>query len=510
MAPVIVSLAMEAAFEGSANYAGGLGVLEADKFYAAGRLGLPYVLIVPFYPYGYVDYNVADGPRLVEVRHRHSPYFLSRLRHAGSLEVRGARGRLVAEVELFEYRSGSARAILYMVRRPRRQASLFKYLYRHQADECTYYITASAVAARIASKIAGEGSVIDVQEAHLALALYMLPRGVRKRFITHTPGPWGHPRLCRSEAEEMLGLSLPDVKTATEAAMEEASEVYAVSRKHAEITKKLFPRYASRIKYITNAIDLERWMRVKAGIQNPRELWSEHLRLREELESIIAGLTGKKVGDRMIVAWTRRIVKYKRPYFVEKLVEERDLRDRIFIVVAGKPHIRDEWGKEMAVRLAKLSREVDNIAFHPSYDIDIAKYMITGSDLLLFTPFPGWEASGTSQMKAGVNGVPVLSSRDGASLEIIEDNVNGWFFGSHIEEFIDIDRDERAPRIDEEDYKDMVRRLTQILDLYETTRRGGEDYMNVAYNAYKTITPKADIRRLLKEYYPEFLTSPLP
>lgn len=504
MSRVIVSLAMEAAFEGSANYAGGLGVLEADKFYAAGRLGLPYYLVVPFYPYGYVDYETADGPKLVEVTHRHSPDFLARLEYTGSLEVRGRRGRLIAEVELFEYRSGSARAILYMVRRPRRQASLFNYLYRHHDDECTYYITASTIASRIASKIAGEGSIVDVQEAHLALALHMLPKGVRGRFITHTPGPWGHPRLCRSEAEELLDISLPDVRTATEAAMEVASEVYAVSRRHADITKRLFPRYADKISYITNAINLSRWMRVRDGLGNPEELWSDHLKLRRELESLVVGLTGKRAGDRMILSWTRRIVKYKRPYFIERLAEEVDLKDRIFVVVAGKPHVRDTWGRDIATRLVKLSRERDNIAFITSYDVSIARYTLTGADLLLFTPFPGWEASGTSHMKAGVNGVPTLSSRDGASLEIIEDGVNGWLFGSHIDEFIDIENDERAKSIDEEDYKDMVRKLETIIDMYESRR---EEYVKVAYNAYKTITPKADIKRLLKEYYPEFMNS---
>ena len=500
---VIVSLAMEVAFEGSANYAGGLGVLEADKFYASGRLGLPYILIAPFYPYGYVDYNTVDGPRLVEVRHRHSPSFLARLSHIGGLEVRGRHGRLVAEVELLEYRGGSARAVLYRVLRPRRQASLFKHLYRHHEDECTYYITAAAIASKVASKLISDGSIVDVQEAHLALALYMLPKGVRKRFITHTPGPWGHPRLCRSEAEEILDISLPDVRTATEAAMEEAFEVYAVSRAHAETTRRLFPKYADKISYVTNAIDLERWVRVKSA-DSPGKLWGEHLRLRGELESLIAGLTGKRAGGRMIASWTRRIVRYKRPYYVERLAQEESLRDRVFLLVAGKPHIQDEWGRSQAERLAKLSRELNNIAFHPSYDVEIARYSLTGADLLLFTPFPGWEASGTSQMKAGANGVPVLSSRDGASLELIEDGVNGWLFGSQLEEFIDIEHDERALKIDEEDYKDLVKKLELALDMYENRR---EEYMEVAYNAYKSITPKADIRRLLKEYYPEFLGS---
>jgi starch phosphorylase len=196
---------------------------------------------------------------------------------------------------LLEYRSGSARAILYRVVRPRRQASLFKYLYGHHRDECAYYVTAAAIASRIASRIAPQGSVIDVQEARIALALYMLPKGVRRRFIAHTPGPWGHPGLCREEAEELLDISSPDASTATKAAMEEADEVYAVSRRHAEITRKPFPRYASKIGYVTYAVDLERWAGIRP-VDSPSGLWEEHLRLREELEPLTSGLTGERAG----------------------------------------------------------------------------------------------------------------------------------------------------------------------------------------------------------------------
>lgn len=497
-----MSLAMEAALEGSANYAGGLGVLEADKFYAAGRLGLPYILIAPLYPRGYVDYVLSSDGRLVEAEHRHSQAFLSSLSSLGRIEARGRLGRLVAAAELYEYRYGSARAILYAVREPERVSRLFQHLYRHQSDECMYYIAASALASQIALKVAPPGSVVDVQESHLALSLYMIPGGYVKRFITHTPGPWGHPRLCRDEAEDLLGISLPSVGTMTEAAMEASSAIYAVSRKHSEVMRKLFPRYAERIGYITNAVDPERWGYVGSSIGDARTLFSERVRARGELESLVAGSSGKRPGDRLIVAWARRVTRYKRPYFVEWLAGEKDLRDRIFIVAGGKPHIADHWGRDYAERLAKLSRELDNLFYIPSYGVELARIILSGSDLLLFTPFPGWEASGTSQIKAGINGVPTLSSRDGASLEIIEHGVNGWLFGSEPSEFIDIYSDPRAENIDEGDYSDMLKTLMKVIEIYENDR---EKYMEISYNAYKKARETGDIRRLLKQYYPEFL-----
>ncbi|MEM0497866.1 MAG: glycogen/starch/alpha-glucan phosphorylase, partial [Acidilobaceae archaeon] len=153
----------------------------------------------------------------------------------------------------------------------------------------------------------------------------------------------------------------------------------------------------------------------------------------------------------------------------------------------------------------RASRELENIYFHSTYDTTIAYYLISGSDLLLFTPFPGWEASGTSHMKAMVNGVPVLSSKDGSSLELIQDNINGWLFGLDINEFIDIDRDARAQEIDELEYDDMVKKLVKIVNIYENDR---DLYNSVSYNAYKTSIPFADINRVLKQYYPQYFSSP--
>ncbi|MDK6027869.1 glycogen/starch/alpha-glucan phosphorylase [Ignisphaera sp. 4213-co] len=500
MQKAVVSVSMEVALEGSANYAGGLGVLEADKFYGAARLGLPYILIAPFYPNGYVDWDFVNKTRVfVEIRHRHSTTFLSKLIYIGSLEARRSDGRFLAEADLFEYSYGSAKAILYRVKRPTSAARLFRYLYRHHIDECTYYITAAAISSEIIKRIAKETQihVVDVQEAHLAFVPYLLPKEIRTRFVTHTPGPWGHPKLCK-EAEEVLGISLPNVKTMTEAAMEVVEKVFAVSRKHFEITKTFFPKYANKMSYVTNAVDVEKWQRVGKELKSAEELAKAHENLRNEYRSMIRALSGKSINDRIIVAWTRRITKYKRPYFIEWLLEENnDLKDRVFVVVSGKPHPNDQWGRELAAIFTKFSRVMNNFFYYPSYDTNFAYYTLSSVDLLLFTPFSCWEASGTSMMKAGVNGVPTLSSRDGASLELIEDNVNGWFFGKELDQFIDLESD-FAKKVDEEDYTDFLKKLEKIVSIFDEDK---EKYYEVAFNAYKTFTQSADIRRLLRQYY---------
>ncbi|MEM3856856.1 MAG: glycogen/starch/alpha-glucan phosphorylase, partial [Saccharolobus sp.] len=119
-------------------------------------------------------------------------------------------------------------------------------------------------------------------------------------------------------------------------------------------------------------------------------------------------------------------------------------------------------------------------------------------DLLLFTPFSGWEACGTSYMKAGVNGVPTLASRDGGVIEIIKDEFNGWLFGNNLYNLVDL-YSEEARRIDEEDYRDFKNKFLKIVELYNKDR---EKYTQIMINALNTFYKWADVKRVIKELIP--------
>jgi starch phosphorylase len=118
----------------------------------------------------------------------------------------------------------------------------------------------------------------------------------------------------------------------------------------------------------------------------------------------------------------------------------------------------------------------------------------------LFTPFPGWEASGTSFMKAGVNGVPTLASRDGAAVEMISDGFNGWLFGSDIRYPIDL-YSNTASEIDQRDYVSLYDSFKKIIDVYENNF---DYYLEIMINTLKTFSKDADINRVLRQYYPEY------
>jgi starch phosphorylase len=102
-------------------------------------------------------------------------------------------------------------------------------------------------------------------------------------------------------------------------------------------------------------------------------------------------------------------------------------------------------------------------------------------------------------MKAAVNGVPTLASRDGGVLELIVDGVNGWLFGEDIRELVEL-HSEEASRINEREYEEMKARFQEILRIY---RENPEKYYSVALLALRSLTPRVSMSRVLGEYYPD-------
>ena len=95
---------------------------------------------------------------------------------------------------------------------------------------------------------------------------------------------------------------------------------------------------------------------------------------------------------------------------------------------------KDEPGKRILQRVFNAARDprfAGRIAFVENYDEQFAQYMVHGADVWLNNPLPPWEASGTSGMKAALNGVPTLSILDGWWIEGFN-GVNGWAFGSEL------------------------------------------------------------------------------
>ena len=233
------------------------------------------------------------------------------------------------------------------------------------------------------------------------------------------------------------------------------------------------------------------------GVLDDKSFVERHKTLKRRLLRYIRTVKDLDVDENIfVVVWARRLVRYKRPEFIIKIIEEKDVE--ALYILAGKAHPKDREGLDYMVKFKQLSDNFKNVVYLPRYDVQVAKIILQGSDLLTFTPFSGWEACGTSYMKAGLNGVPTLSSRDGGILEVVKDGFNGWLFGKDIREFINIYTDPRVNQINSEEYREFREKLVKISEMYYDSY---EHYVEVSLNAIKTFYEYYDISRALREYY---------
>ncbi len=252
------------------------------------------------------------------------------------------------------------------------------------------------------------------------------------------------------------------------------------------------------------------------------ELWHLHQRLKELLTARIDERVRERwwkdrVASGSVIAFgalldpqiltlgfARRFTGYKRPdlilYDLERL--KRLLTDPLHpvqIIFAGKAHPADGDGKRLIQKIFRLAQDpkcAGRIAFVEDYDQQLAEYLVHGVDVWLNNPLPPLEASGTSGMKASVNGVPNLSIQDGWWIEGYHGD-NGWAFG---EEDVQGDRF----RADAEALYCLLEE--QVIPLYYRHSDDGvpHEFVRVMKAAIKSVAPAFSARRMVKEYAERF------
>jgi glycogen phosphorylase len=136
--------------------------------------------------------------------------------------------------------------------------------------------------------------------------------------------------------------------------------------------------------------------------------------------------------DQLLIGFARRAAAYKR---ADLILGDPDRLARLFaagvqIVYSGKAHPRDSAGKALVGKLvAAAARHPAHVVFVQNYDMQLGALLTRGADIWLNTPRRPLEASGTSGMKAAMNGVPNLSILDGWWPEGCEHGVTGWKIG---------------------------------------------------------------------------------
>ncbi len=296
---------------------------------------------------------------------------------------------------------------------------------------------------------------------------------VRKKcvFTTHTPVPAGHDQFPMDLVKRVLGrqefYDMKDVfccggsLNLTYLALNLSHYVNGVAKKHSEVAKHMFANYI--IESITNGVHAETWTSkpfqelfdsyvpgwrrdnesLRYALSIPRqELWDAHTKAKSQLIHYVnreanAGLDV----DIFTIGFARRATVYKRSdlFFedIEKLKEISSSVGPFQVIYAGKAHPKDNSGKELIKHIYKIKNMLKDdikIVYLQNYDMELAKMITSGVDIWLNTPQPPLEASGTSGMKAALNGVPSLSILDGWWIEGHIEGVTGWSIGDKVQD----------------------------------------------------------------------------
>jgi starch phosphorylase len=235
---------------------------------------------------------------------------------------------------------------------------------------------------------------------------------------------------------------------------------------------------------------------------------NERVRARWQKDKVAAGnvvaLGGLLDPDVLTLGFARRFTSYKRPDLILSDLEriKRLLTDPwhpMQIIFAGIAHPADVDGKRLIQKIFRLAQDPEfggRIAFVEDYDQQLAEYMVHGVDVWVNNPVPPQEASGTSGMKASVNGVPNLSILDGWWLEGYTGD-NGWAFGEQ-----EVEGDRTLA-----DAGALYRLLEEkVIPLYYERSDHGipHEFVQVMKNAIKTVAPRFSTRRMAKEYVSRF------
>ena len=328
----------------------------------------------------------------------------------------------------------------------------------------------------------------------------------------------------------------------------------AVSNRHGVVARRmwqsLWPELTEKsipIDHVTNGVHVPTWIEPKLALlfnkylgshwldehDNPalwnlidtipdEELWKTHYWLKIKLIDAIRERTRQRwVNDRtsptlvvtggtlldpslLTIGFARRFATYKRAdlVFYDSDRLKKLLNDRwrpIQFIFAGKAHPADDPGKRILQRIFKIACDQQmggRIAFVEDYGEQFAQYMVHGVDVWLNNPLPPLEASGTSGMKAAINGVLNLSITDGWWAEGFNGK-NGWAFGQEGTE----------DSSDQADAAELYEILEQeIIPLYYTMLTEGIPYgwVKMMKESIKSVGSRFSARRMVREYMEKF------
>jgi len=471
------------------TYSGGLGMLAGDTLRSAADTAAPMVAISLVHRRGYFRQQLSDVGQQSEVDVPWSPDTLPSAGHtitvtiqnrqvqvcAWRFDVIGTTGHIVPvflldtdvdgndpwDRKLTDHLYGGdtyyrlcQEAILGLGGIALLQALGVKPEVHHMNEGHAALLTIGLLEERLGSRLLSEATAADRD-------------AVRQQcvFTTHTPVPAGHDQFGLDQMYQILG---HDRGAAVEAAggihnglmnmtylaLALSRYVNGVAMQHGKVSQVMFPEY--KVHSITNGVHAATWLspafqelldsevpdwrtdnnyfRSIYGI-DPARIAACHAKSKHRLFAWLARRTGHYFNPSVLtLGFARRVATYKRAGLLlqdpARLCAIAEKIGGLQILFAGKAHPADNAGKalirDVYSAAVKLNSEFLKLYYIENYDWELGGLLTQGVDVWVNTPRRPYEASGTSGMKAALNGVPSLSILDGWWIEGCAENTTGW------------------------------------------------------------------------------------
>ena len=463
------------------TYSGGLGLLAGDTIKAMADLEVPFCAVTLLYKQGYFKQQIGeDGIQCELADCWDYKSLLTKLDTQVQVNIYGE--YILIDIWKCEYEgdTGHRVPIYFLDTKVETNSKFAQSLCDHLyvGDRIAQEIVLGIGGVRALERLHPEIELYHMNEGHSAFLTLELYRREGKKtgewndlnvknkcvFTTHTPIAAGHDHFEYSKVEQALKgereiipyhikeLAGSDIFNTTQLAMSLSKTTNAVSVKHADVTREMFP--GKEVIPITNGVHAPTWAHSKmaqifdyyctnwrinsAYLKNifkapNSQIFTAKKCAKDELIEYVneKTITPVKLSkDVLTIGFARRFIQYKDAelvfYNMENLIR---LGKKVQFIFAGKAHAHDNQGKEIMQRIIRHAQDLKDhisIAFLEDYSIDVAKKLVSGCDLWLNTPIPPNEASGTSGMKAAINGCMHFSRLDGWAIESYQMNGGGF------------------------------------------------------------------------------------
>jgi starch phosphorylase len=538
------------------TYSGGLGVLAGDTLRSAADIGAPLIAVTLVYREGYFRQRLDSAGNQSEEPQRWDPeHVLAPVEGRVTIEIERRPVVVRAWKYTVQGVTGETVPVYLLDTNVPENAPADRALTNslYGGNE-RYRLCQEAVLGLGGIKLLNKLGYTNIQGYHMneghssLLALGLLERrldqsfagrvkaldieSVRRLciFTTHTPVPAGHDEFPRSLVEEVLGdervklldeagVLHADKLNMTYLALNLSAYVNGVAMRHGEVSRDMFPTYV--ISAITNGVHATTWTAtaikelfdqhipawrtdnnyLRYAISIPlEEIRSAHAKAKQELFAAIYNYNGTQFDPSVFtIGFARRASTYKRGALLfhdpERLRRIASTAGPIQIVYAGKAHPRDNGGKDIIREVFGGARSLANVirtVYVENYDMNWGRLITSGVDVWLNNPLRPQEASGTSGMKAALNGVPSFSVVDGWWIEGLIEGVTGWAIGnteinqdpaSEIEDLYSKLENEIVPMFYKQPdrYTDIMRMAIALNGSFFNTQRMVQQYVTNAY-----------------------------